>query len=41
MGGPDILSKFSLLLPVSSCPTTSMVKVKKCDKSTGARQSLS
>ena len=34
MGGADILSKFFVLLPVSSCPTTSMDKVKK---STGAR----
>ena len=37
MGGADILSKFFVLLPVSSCPTTSMDKVIKHDKSTGAR----
>ena len=37
MGGADILSKFSVLLPLSSCPTTSMDEVKKHDKSTGAR----
>ena len=37
MGGADILSKFFVLLPVSSCSTTSKDKVKKHDKSTGAR----
>ena len=37
MGRADILSKFYALLPVSLCATTSMDKVKKHDKSTGAR----
>ena len=29
MGGADILSKFFVLLPVSSCPTTSIESHKK------------
>ena len=37
MGRADILSKFFVLLPVSSCLTRSMHKFKKMTKVTGAR----